>query len=133
MKLMSFFDLLFPEWATATHLRTLTEQNQLNQAQQRVARNRSARMDSSANKKLEQRIESLESELGQAALVIEALMTKLEEKEIATKGEFEELIREIDARDGVVDGRITPPAAESFESNRDWGDTTKTNSNFPDS
>ena len=130
---MSFFDLLFPEWATATHLRTLTEQNQANQTQTRIAQSRAERIASASKKDLERRVESLEIELGQAALVMEALMEKFEEKQICSKQEMMGLIQEIDARDGMIDGRITPQKPEPFESKREWKEAKKPKFNFPDS
>ena len=130
---MSFFDLLFPEWAQATHLRTLTEQNRNNQTQQRISQVRAERIATASRNKLERRVENLEQELGQAALVIEALMEKLEEKELATREDMLTLIQEIDARDGVVDGRMTPQKPESFESNQEWPEPEKPKFHFPES
>jgi len=130
---MSFFDLLFPEWAQATHLRTITEQNRTNQTQQRISQVRAERIATVSRNKLEHRVETLEQELGQAALVIEALMEKFEEKEIATKAEMISLIQEIDARDGFVDGRITPEKPKPFEPKHEWPEPERPKLNFPSS
>jgi len=105
---MSFLELLFPDYATARHLRTLDEKNRTLEVRQRVAHNRSNRLIEAKSKKANSRIEQLEQELGQASLVIEALIEKLEEKSLVSREELERLVTEIDARDGVIDGRITP-------------------------
>ena len=50
----------------------------------------------------------MQKELEQSALVIESLISLLEEKEILTRQECQLRIAQIDSEDGVVDGRITP-------------------------
>ncbi|MBK1834164.1 hypothetical protein [Roseibacillus ishigakijimensis] len=130
---MSFFDLLFPEWAAATHLRTLTEQNRLPQSQARLSEARAQRLAQASRRDLEQGVKALEQELGQAALVMEALLEKLAEKltekltekDLASRGEMMDWVREIDARDGCVDGRMSPPKAEPFEPRRSWEEARK--------
>ena len=129
---MSFFDLLFPEWATATHLRTLTEQNRNQKISARITNNRAERLRKSAQRKTSERISELESELNQAALVIEALIETLEANDIASKDEIQSMVLEIDARDGVVDGQITPEENGQFMPNRKWEETEKPKFNFPE-
>jgi hypothetical protein len=59
-------------------------------------------------KKLEERIEYLEQELGEVALLCRALLTLLRQSGAVDPAAFEEVVRQIDAEDGVIDGRVTP-------------------------
>ena len=122
---MSFFDLLFPDWATASHLRKLTEQSQQQDIRSRISQARKDRLQSASKRKSEERIEALEKELNQASLVIEALIEKLEEKKIASRAELQELITEIDGRDGMVDGKITPLGQQSCQTTKSIAEEKK--------
>lgn len=100
---MNIFDFLFPEQAQASHLRRLSESSALLHSQARINSSRGQQ----AQMSLENRIESLQSEVGQLAIVIEALLESLADRGILTREELARKMSEIDARDGVVDGRIT--------------------------
>ena len=84
---------------------------------QRIEAIQQRRDEPARNRNLEQRILQLERELGQAGLAIEAL---LEDSGVANRDAFGARIREIDGRDGVVDGRMSAPEPEPFKPNRDW-------------
>lgn len=100
---MSLFDFFFPEEAQASHLRRIADTTAQTNSRARFDRVRQAQASSSANK----RIAELESEVGQLTILVEALLEKLEEKGDLTRIELSQKIGEIDARDGVIDGRIT--------------------------
>jgi hypothetical protein len=82
------------------------------------------RIESSRTKSQEQRIEQLERELSQAGLTIEALVQLLENAKVITREELGNTIHEIDASDGVIDGKITPPEQQLFQPKRTWPDGT---------
>jgi hypothetical protein len=85
---MSFFDFIFPEQAQASHLRRLANQGQEQstyQHRERLAVVHSQRLESSRTNSLEQRIERLEKELGEAGLVVEALLELLEQSGTITR------------------------------------------------
>lgn len=124
---MSFFDFFFPEQAQAAHLRKLAEQGRsqsdaLHRQRVREAQERRAQLAEARG--LEQRIVQLEQDLGQAGLVIEALLEILESSGTLTREALADRIHEIDARDGVVDGRITPAPPEPFKPRNPWPGST---------
>ena len=121
---MSLFDFFFPEWAEASHLRRIADNSDLQEQRNRVAhyRDRHARL---ADRSARKRIEELERELGQSALVIEALIELLEESGSVERSAIATRVHELDARDGVVDGRITPEAKRPFKPTRKWEDQAK--------
>ena len=123
---MRFFDFFFPEQAQASHLRRLAEQGQPQATavhRQRFQEAQQRRQESSRTRSLEQRIAQLEQDLGQAGLAIEALLQLLEQSGVVTREALAARTQEIDARDGVVDGRMTPPQPEPFTPTRQWPGT----------
>jgi chromosome condensin MukBEF ATPase and DNA-binding subunit MukB len=125
---MSFFDFFFPEQAQASHLRRLAEQGQFQTTavhRQRLQEAQQRRQELSRTQSLEQRIAQLEQDLGQAGLAIEALLELLEQSGVVTREALAARIQEIDSRDGVVDGRMTPPQPEPFTPARQWPGTTQ--------
>jgi len=120
---MSLFDFLFPEQAQASYLRQLAsnnaQQTALMRSQQYTEQLRS-KQAVRLNTKAEDRVKELEVELAQAALVIESLISLLEEKNLVTREELKQRTSQIDAADGVIDGRITPPGEQPFVPKRDW-------------
>lgn len=115
---MNFFDFFFPEQAQAEHLRKLAALSQVQTLElnrQRVQSVHQQRLESRQTRTLEQRIAQLEEDLGQAALTIEALLELLEQSGTLTRTELETRARQIDANDGVIDGRITPPSPPTPE------------------
>ncbi len=120
---MSFFDFIFPEHAQASLLRQLANQGQVQtmyQHRERLAAVQQHRMESSATRSLEQRIEKLERELGEAGLVVEALLELLEQANVVSRSELAGRTAEIDSHDGVIDDRITPPDVKPFVAKRSW-------------
>ena len=110
---MDFLDFFFPEQAQASHLRQIAAQNQ----QQALALHRERfhsaqeqRQTESRTQELESRVQKLERDVGQAGLVIEALIELLEEAGTFPREAVASRTADIDARDGTVDGRQTPPA-----------------------
>jgi hypothetical protein len=125
---MSFFDFFFPEEAQASHLRRIADQQQ-SQAHQEGMRHfrdeRERRWEVSRSQALEQRVEELERDLGQAGLVIEALLQALESSGTLKREEIAARAIAIDSADGVTDGRVTPGAARPFLPRRAWEDAAK--------
>jgi hypothetical protein len=120
---MSFFDFFFPEQAQASHLRKLVAQNHLqalNAHKQRMSGHQALREESARTRNIEQRVANLEKEVGQAGLLIEALLEMLEETGAFTRDDLEKRVREIDIKDGVADGRMTPPKPPNFTPTRSW-------------
>jgi len=98
-----------PEVAQASHLRQIASTTSLANTQSRL---QSARM-AQAEQSSKQRIQELESEVGQLTIIVEALLECLEDKETLSREELANKIGVIDARDGVIDGRITKTKPES--------------------
>lgn len=92
---MSLFDFFFPQQSQATHLRSLA-------SSARIQTRRASR----AAGALEQRVATLESDLGFASLVLAALMARLDERGHVTNAEVKALLAELDGLDGVKDGRL---------------------------
>jgi hypothetical protein len=126
---MSFFDFFFPEQAQASHLRRLAEQGHAHSTalhRQRLQAVQQQRQEESRTRSLEQKVAQLEQDLGHAALTIEALLELLEQSGAVTREALAARIREVDARDGVADGRLTPPAPEPFAATRPWPGSAQT-------
>ncbi len=120
---MSLFDFVFPEQAQAVHLRTLAENSQREAMSQRAAETAERlrmRQVSRLKTKTDDRVEKLENQLAQSALIIESLVTLLDEKGVVSRDELKERVARIDAEDGVIDGKITPPSEKPFVPKRDW-------------
>jgi hypothetical protein len=120
---MSLFDFLFPEQAQAMHLRELAATNsqqiamlRSQQYNEQMRTKHAVRLESKADT----RVKELELELAQSALVIESLISLLEQKNVLTREELKQRTAQIDAEDGVVDGRITPAEERPFVPKRRW-------------
>lgn len=125
---MSFFDFFFPQEAQASHLRRIADQQERQSQQegmQRFRDERERRWETSRSQALEQRVEELERDLGQAGLVIEALLQALEASGILKREDIAARAIAIDSVDGVTDGRVTPGAAQPFLPRRTWEDAAK--------
>ena len=120
---MDFLDFFFPEQAQASHLHQLaatSQQQALALHRERFKQQKQRREEDSRVADMEQRIVQLERDVGQAGLVIEALLELLEESKTLDRQLVAERTAEIDARDGTVDGRHTPPQKEPFSPKRKW-------------
>lgn len=120
---MSFFDFFFPEQAQASHLRSLAEQGQhqantLHRQHMQDAQQR--RRETAITHSQEQRIAQLEKEIGEAGLMIGALLELLEQSGTVTREALAARTKEIDGRDGTVDGKISQPEPAAFMPNRQW-------------
>ena len=121
---MSFFDFFFPQVAQASHLRSIAETQRLESmhaANQRFREERERRWDAAHERNLEQRVEELERDLGQAGLIIEALLQALEENGTLKREDIAQRAAVVDAEDGVTDGHITRHS-KPFLPNRRWDD-----------
>lgn len=129
---MSLFDFLFPEVATASHLRSIAQQNTIQSTQARIHQQRLAERSRAKSSNNEERIAELENEVGKAALVIESLIEILEESGIATRQKIAERTYAIDGRDGVIDGKLTPEPRAQFVAKHTTEDI-RSKLNFPSS
>ena len=102
---MSLFDFFFPEEAQASYLRQIAHTQAYGSTQSRLANSRLDQSISSSAK----RIKELEAEVGQMAILMEALLECIEEQGGVTRDQLARKVGEIDMRDGVIDGRITKP------------------------
>jgi hypothetical protein len=117
---MSFFDFIFPQEAQAAHLRQIAQVQTLQFQRQRLQELQKHRAEMAQNGQLEARIEEIECDVGQIALAFEALLELLEESGALTREKLSSRVREIDARDGVADGKLSPPKKEPFVPKRRW-------------
>jgi hypothetical protein len=92
---MSLFDFFFPEQAQATHLRSLAKG-------QRYKNRRAARRTGALN----DRLESLENDVGYLALVLGALLQQVDEKGVLSRDDVRATVAELDEIDGVKDGKL---------------------------
>ncbi len=99
---MSIFNYIFDsDWSQRSDIEALKSQNA-----SLVGRSRERRSKEAAN---EARVEELEQEVGELALLCKTMMQILLEKRVCTGQEFEALIADLDAADGVSDGKVTKP------------------------
>ena len=113
---MNFLDLFFPQQAQAEHLRDIAEATQhqaITLHRERFQREKQRREDDSRIADMEQRMAQLERDVGQAGLVIEALLELLEESKTLNRQLPAARAAEIDTRDGKLDHRHTPPEKKS--------------------
>ena len=66
------------------------------------------RSQSRKAKELDRRVEELEEELGEITLVCRSLLTVLRQSGAVDPAALEAVMADIDAEDGVIDGRVTP-------------------------
>ncbi len=92
---MSYFDFIFPEQAEAMHLRSLVA------AVNAQTRSHIRRGKTSAQ---------LESDMGTLALLLMALIGKLQQKGVLTQEELLASLKEVDLMDGAADGALDPTA-----------------------
>lgn len=59
-------------------------------------------------KELDRRVDELEEEVGEITLVCRSLLTLLRQSGVVDPTAFEAVMADIDAEDGVIDGRVTP-------------------------
>jgi len=125
---MSFFDFFFPEQAQASHLRTIAENQRYvarRESNQRFDEEMRRRQDRQATAAMEDRVAALEKDLGQAGLIIEALVQLLGESGTLQREDLMQRAIEVDLADGLNDGKLTPPEeanrSKPFVPHRKWG------------
>lgn len=109
---MKILDFLFPEQAQASHLRELVRHQQLEASRVRHdQRAIAARQASTADPRIDglaKRFEVLQAELDESQMVIRALVEMILQSSDYSSSDLSDLIEDIDLRDGIRDGRITP-------------------------
>ena len=116
---MSAFDFFFPEQAQASHLRSLVAQKQTEYYHQQRDRNDTHEELRYAQKS----IKKLARELAETQLVVKAMAELIEAAGVCEPTELLAKINEIDLRDGVEDGQVTPNNERpkpKFETKRNW-------------
>ncbi len=103
---MDFWDHLFDnEYKQRADIESLKQIARLRQSA--AARQRQLATD------LAKRIEVLEDQVGELALLCRSLLTVLREDGTVLPERLQAVMRQIDAEDGVVDGKITPKSPPS--------------------
>ena len=100
---MGLYEFFFPQQATAQHLRSIVQHNHFSNAVNRVNQARAIRKGQVSK----ERMEELEDEVAELTIVLEALMEVLGENKTITIEKVAQKIADIDAMDGVIDGKIT--------------------------
>lgn len=106
---MGLFEFFFPQWAAAEHLREISEQKK---RPLWTEERRSVPPPSVQQRLIEQstdqnrRIRTLEEDVGFVSLVLLGILERLDEKGVVAKRDVLEVMRDLDALDGAVDGRI---------------------------
>lgn len=99
---MGFWDNLFDndykQRADINHLKQIASARRLSQ----IEATRNAREQ-------EERIEELENQVGELALLCRSLLTLLRENGTVNPEQFQEVFNRLDAEDGTVDGKISKP------------------------
>lgn len=93
-----FFDYVFD-----SDYKQRTDIEALRGNQHRAGRMTGRRLD-----RTEDRVEALEQELGEVALLCRALLTCLRQAGALDPAKLEAAMREVDLEDGVLDGKVTP-------------------------
>lgn len=102
---MDFFDYLFDnEYKQRTDIEALKRQT--------LSRKRDRSRQLQRFEDQDSRIEQLEDRVGELALLCRSLLTVLRENGAVTPERFQQVMVEIDAEDGEVDGKSTPAAPD---------------------
>jgi hypothetical protein len=102
---MSLYDFFFPEQAQATHLRTLANQSRRGSTRKRPV-----------DSKTSSRLADLEKDVGFVALLLAAMLDRLDEKGVVTRSDLREAVAELDEIDGVRDGRLDVSTLRGMQS-----------------
>lgn len=119
---MSAFDFFFPEQAQASHLRSLVQQKRheyMNDQRDKADLREDLRY-------AEKNIKRMGQEMAETQLLVKGMMELMEEVGAFDATRLMEKIKEIDLRDGVEDGRITPVGSRpkpAFVPKRRWGES----------
>jgi hypothetical protein len=105
---MDFWDHLFDnEYKQRADIESLKRSS--------LARKRARMRDRQQAQDQQKRIEELEDQVGELALLCRSLLTVLREDGTVQPERFQEIMKQIDAEDGVVDGKITPERPQPDE------------------
>ena len=105
---MDFWDHLFDnEYKQRADIESLKRSS--------LARKQGRMRDRQQVQDLQKRIEDLEDQVGELALLCRSLLTVLREDGTVPPERFQEVLQRIDAEDGVVDGKITPEQPDPDE------------------
>lgn len=99
---MKLFDLLFPQTATAVHLRGIREQGQ-----QPSHGSQGSLADSMTVQALKMRIDELEKDLGFTVLVLAGILSALDESGTISRADIARELKELDGIDGEMDDQIS--------------------------
>ena len=102
---MSWTRYLLHDFWTAREFNKMDDAQRSSRKSARLRRQRSATM----NKQLEGRIDELEQDLGEAVLLLRTMSDLCVEKGVISAEEMMAKAEELDALDGVVDGRMGKP------------------------
>ena len=98
---MDFFDVIFDsEYRQRADIESLKRHSK---ARREARRQQSHQIDDQ-----QRRIERLEDHVGELALLCRSLLTILRETAAIDPRRFEEVMHQIDAEDGIIDGKVTP-------------------------
>ena len=99
---MSLFDFFFPDQAQAAHLRRIADQS----ARSERRRNSASREAKATLDSLQQQVEDLRGDLGFTALVLGALVARLDEKGVVTRADLQAVMARLDLTDDLADGTL---------------------------
>lgn len=102
---MSLFDFFFPEQAQASHLRRIANSSRSRSRRSRVAR----------DPKSDRRFEELEEDVGYLALLLGAIVERLDSKGVVHRSELKGILAELDGIDGIADGRLDVGVLRGFQ------------------
>ncbi|MCA9136382.1 MAG: hypothetical protein KDB00_06480 [Planctomycetales bacterium] len=99
---MGFWDHIFDnDYLQRADIESLKRQSRARQASRRSELRKIESQD--------QRIEQLEDQVGELTLLCRSLLTVLRQSGAVTPEKLQEVMDEIDAQDGVMDGKVTGP------------------------
>ncbi|MBM3961217.1 MAG: hypothetical protein FJ306_04850 [Planctomycetes bacterium] len=99
---MSLFDFFFPDQAQATHLRRIADQS----ARSERRRNTASREAKATFDSLQRQVDELRGDIGFTALVLGALVARLDEKGVVTRADLQAAMARLDLTDDLADGTL---------------------------
>lgn len=99
---MGLYELFFPETSEAESLRAIAKSHERNSRLREREMLAARRQDYQVNETLR----DLENDVGTLALMLAAILKKLDENGQLTRDELKETLKDLDLLDGVRDGKI---------------------------
>lgn len=99
---MSLFDFFFPDQAQAAQLRRIADQA----ARSERRRNTASREAKATFDSLQRQVDELRGDLGFTALVLGALVARLDEKGVVTRADLQAAMAKLDLADDLADGTL---------------------------